>query len=206
MGDTQTLAQLADRKVQIKGTIVPEAPSRVRKGAPSAAAGTRVRVERIERLAESCQPGGGTAGTSGTTPAPTSGMTPPSSTTTPSEPAPNPTPTATPAPSAAPATPTTTEPAATGESRESTETIINSLNSVEVQQILGNVGPQNISSASDVFQAAQVDALTQALEKNPEALKKAQELTTALQGRGLLAANERVVGVSGTTIYKVGQK
>ena len=72
--------------------------------------------------------------------------------------------------------------------------------------MLANVGPQNISSASDVFQAAQVDALTQALEKNAEALKKAQELTTALQGRGLLAANERVVGVSETTIYKVGRK
>ena len=75
-----------------------------------------------------------------------------------------------------------------------------------VQQILGNVGPQNIASASDVFDASQVDALTQALEKDAAALKKAQDLTTALQGRGLLTPNERVVGVSGTTIYKVGQK
>jgi hypothetical protein len=84
--------------------------------------------------------------------------------------------------------------------------MISGLNSAEVQQILGNVGPQNISNASDVFDAAQVDALTQALEKDAAALKKAQELTTALQGRGLLTPNERVVGISGTTIYKASQK
>lgn len=84
--------------------------------------------------------------------------------------------------------------------------MINDLHGIDVQQMLGNVGPQNIASASDVFEAAQVDALTQALDKDAEALKKAQALTTALQGRGLLTPNERVVGVSGTTIYKAGQK
>lgn len=196
IGDAQTLTQLANRKVQIKGTIVPPPPTHGRNAAPAAAA-PRVRVERVERLAESCQPGS-TTGTSGVTPAP-------SSTTTPPETAPAPTPT--PAPTEPPAaTPATAPSSPTRESGSSAESLISGLNSAEVQQILGNVGPQNIASASDTFDASQVDALMQALQKDDAAQKKAQELTTALQGRGLLTPNERVVGISGTTIYKASQK
>jgi hypothetical protein len=196
IGDAPTLTQLADRKVQIKGTIVPQKVSHSRNAAPA----TRVRVDRIERLAESCQPGA-TAGTSGTTPAPSS----PSSRST--EPTAKPMPSSTATPTETPAaTPTPAPSSASRESGASAEAMISGLNSAEVQQILGNVGPQNISNASDVFDAAQVDALTQALEKDAAALKKAQELTTALQGRGLLTPNERVVGISGTTIYKASQK
>ena len=84
--------------------------------------------------------------------------------------------------------------------------MISALNNAEVQDILGNVGPQSIASASDVLDSTQVDALMQALDKDSAALKKAQDLTTALQGRGLLSPNERVIGISGTTIYKASQK
>jgi hypothetical protein len=193
IGDNQTLAQLANRKVQIKGTVVPQPASHSRNVAP-APAGTRVRVERIERLSENCQPGG-TAGTSGMTSAPKT-----------SEPTPTPSPT--PAPTEAPTTTAAPTPSssASPESAATPEAMISGLNSAEVQQILGNVGPQNIASASDVFDAVKVDALMQALEKDDAAGKKAQELTTALQGRGLLTPNERVVGISGTTIYKASQK
>ncbi|HWK08659.1 MAG TPA: hypothetical protein VNR64_01315, partial [Vicinamibacterales bacterium] len=198
IGDAQTLTQLANRKVQVKGTIVPQPTSHSAKAAPApAAAGPRVRVERVERLAESCQPGG-TAGTSGVTPAP-SPTTPPTEAT----PTPSPTPVPTEPPAAAP---TPAPSSATRESGASAEALISGLNSAEVQQILGSVGPQNIASASDTFDASQVDALTQALQKDDAAMKKAQELTTALQGRGLLTPNERVVGISGTTIYKATQK
>jgi len=198
IGDAQSLTQLANRKVQIKGTIVPQPASHSRTAAP-APPPTRVRVDRIERLADTCQ-GGGTAGTSGVTPAPSSTAPPETS------PAPNPTP-ATPTPTEPPtATPTPAPSPATPESAASAEAMISGLNSAEVQQVLGSVSAQNIASASDVFDATKVDALIQALEKDDAAQKKAQELTTALQGRGLLTPTERVVGISGTTIYKASQK
>lgn len=200
IGDTETLAQLADRKVQIKGTIVPQAAIHSRNASAAAPAATRVRVERIERLADSCQ-SGATAGTSGRTPAPTSPST------RPTEPTANPTASSTTTPTETPAPTSTPSPtSAARESGGSAEAMISALNNAEVQDILGNVGPQSIASASDVLDSTQVDALMQALDKDSAALKKAQDLTTALQGRGLLSPNERVVGISGTTIYKASQK
>ena len=183
IGDTTSLGQLVNRKVQITGVVVPQAAARSRSKTAAAAAAaptTRVRVQRIERLADSCQ-GGGTAGTSGMTPAP-SPSTPPSE----------------PSPAATPSAPR--------ESGVSSESLTSGLSGANVQQIVAGATAQSIVSASDVLEASQVDALTQAISSNSTAMKNAQELTSALQSRGLLQSNERVVGVSGNTIYKASQK
>jgi hypothetical protein len=83
--------------------------------------------------------------------------------------------------------------------------MVNGLASADVQQVLANVKAENIVNASDVIEKTQMDSLSQAITNNTAAAKNAQELTTELQTRGLLKQGERVVGVSGTTIYKIGQ-
>ena len=64
IGDTTSLAGLVNRKVQVTGMIVPPTPARAHGKAASAAAAnattepsTQVRVQRIERLADSCEGG-----------------------------------------------------------------------------------------------------------------------------------------------------
>lgn len=215
IGDTTSLGQLANRKVQITGVVVPQAAARSRSKTAAAATATpttRVRVQRIERLADSCQ-GGGTAGTSGMMSAPSPTSTPsatPSPSTPPSEPTPTAAPTPTPSPSTPPSEPSpaapSTAPSAARESGVSSESLTSGLSSANVQQIVASATAQSIVSAADVLEASQVDALTQAISSNSTAMKNAQELTSALQSRGLLQSNERVVGVSGNTIYKASQK
>ena len=64
IGDTTSLAGLVNRKVQITGMVVPPSPARAHGKTASAAtanatteAATQVRVQRIERLADSCEGG-----------------------------------------------------------------------------------------------------------------------------------------------------
>jgi hypothetical protein len=59
---------------------------------------------------------------------------------------------------------------------------------------------------SNLLNGNQIQALVQALNNNPQATQNSERLTSALQKKGALAKNEKVVGVKEDKVYKLNPK
>jgi hypothetical protein len=87
------------------------------------------------------------------------------------------------------------------------DAVLNGLVNVNVQQLVANVNVQNaVIDISNLLNGNQIQALVQALNDNPQATQNSQRLTSALQKKGALAKNERVVGVKEDKVYKLNPK
>lgn len=82
--------------------------------------------------------------------------------------------------------------------------ILNGLVNVNIQQLLANISVQNaVIDISNLLNGNQIQALVQALNRNPRASQNAERLTSSLRDRGALASNERVVGVKDDQVFKL---
>jgi hypothetical protein len=85
--------------------------------------------------------------------------------------------------------------------------VLNGLVNVNVQQLVANLNIQNaVIDISNLLNGNQIQALVQALNDNPQATQNSQRLTRALQNKGALAKNERVVGVKDDKVYKLNPR
>jgi hypothetical protein len=103
---------------------------------------------------------------------------------------------------------TTTSNAALDQFGLSGDALLSGLVNVNVQQLLAsvqvmaNLNVQDvIVNLSDILNDNQIQLLVQALNTNPQAALNANDLTSALQGSGVLDPSEWVVGVTGSQIY-----
>jgi hypothetical protein len=88
------------------------------------------------------------------------------------------------------------------------DALLSGLVNVNVQQLLASVQVQAtlnvqdvIVNLSDILNDNQIQLLVQALNTNPQAALNANDLTSALQGSGLIDPSQWVVGVTGSQIY-----
>jgi len=85
--------------------------------------------------------------------------------------------------------------------------VLDGLVNVNIQQLVANVSVQNaVIDISHLLNGNQIQALVQALNNNPQATQNSQKLTSALQNKGALAKNEKVVGVKDDKVYKLNPK
>jgi len=159
-----------------------------------ATAGTDIAVREVRPVAGSCSAApsaaGAVDGTSGATnsattatgPAPGSSATPPANVTT-----------------------TTTTTGTSGQTGVSGDALLDGLINFNIQQLLVSIQfvtnvQDTVINVTDVLNDFQIQALVQLLNSNPVASLNATELSLALQGSGLLAPGETVVGVTPPTI------
>ena len=159
-----------------------------------AAAGTGIAVREVRAVAGACSAAPSAAapvaGTSGATDAatPSAGPAPGSSATPPAD-----------------VTTTTTTTGTSGQTGVSGDAMLDGLVNFNIQQLLVSIQfvtnvQDTVINVTDVLNDFQIQALVQLLNSNPVASLNATELSLALQGSGLLAPGETVVGVTPPTI------